>query len=567
MSNKIQIRRGLQTNLPTLDLGEPGLATDTDNFYIGGSSGNIHINASLATLSGIANNMTEIEFGSDGTQFAYDTAQTPDTLVFGLDDSVNNTLLIIEKSNIGSDYGHAQQSRPTVYIHSATNAGAATDEWLGLYHDTFDSILETGKGAIKFVSADSEIDINDNVIINGGSNPIKLGIDGTPSFIVDNDDIYIGRDLEVAGVAYFTGTVSGIELNKGDDEKLIFGDSDDASIMWDTSQTRDSIVLRTDETSRAFIISDGASDSVNLGHDNQSNPTLYIHSANANTTEWVSVTHDQTDAVIETGTGNINVKTPGKNMVLTDESGNAIDRIYVGTPGNTDGFLMYNDSGSSSVEFRRNDGTAWRTVECNNLIAAGNVGANSTSVIYWIGRSFMSSPSNGNIRLTNSSQDDFSLLQLGGTTNLFPALKRSSADIQIRLGDDSGFANLEAADITANGSLLAERLVEANTAGSGTPNVLTVSESFSVFTNEGATAENHHDLPTAVVGLQYTFIVQDSDGIQVNAASGDTIRVAGSVSSAAGNISSSTVGDAVTIVAINATEWIAISYVGTWTTA
>lgn len=83
-----------------------------------------------------------------------------------------------------------------------------------------------------------------------------------------------------------------------------------------------------------------------------------------------------------------------------------------------------------------------------------------------------------------------------------------------------------------------------------------------VFTNEGATAQIVFNLPEAYQGRKLTFIVQNINGIKVVAASGDTIRVAGT---ATGNITSSTVGDVITLVAINSTDWIATSYVGTWT--
>ena len=80
-----------------------------------------------------------------------------------------------------------------------------------------------------------------------------------------------------------------------------------------------------------------------------------------------------------------------------------------------------------------------------------------------------------------------------------------------------------------------------------------------VFTNEGATAETHITLNTAVAGKTFAFFVQDADGLQINAGAGDTIRIGGSVSATAGFISSTTVGDFVTLVAINSTEWVAIS--------
>ena len=120
------------------------------------------------------------------------------------------------------------------------------------------------------------------------------------------------------------------------------------------------------------------------------------------------------------------------------------------------------------------------------------------------------------------------------------------------------------AKFQVNGGILGQRDVEANTAVAASPNAIVAAESRRLFTNEGATAENHHDLPSAVKDLEYTFVVQDVDGMQINAATGDTIRLAGLVSIAAGLIESVTIGSSVTLVAINATEWIATSIVGVW---
>lgn len=108
--------------------------------------------------------------------------------------------------------------------------------------------------------------------------------------------------------------------------------------------------------------------------------------------------------------------------------------------------------------------------------------------------------------------------------------------------------------------------VEPNVAGSGAPNVLTAAESYAVLTNEGATAENYHTLPTAAAGLQFTFIVQDTDGIRITASAADTIQAGtAAASAAAGFIRCATKGASITLVAINATEWMSKSISGTWT--
>ena len=85
-----------------------------------------------------------------------------------------------------------------------------------------------------------------------------------------------------------------------------------------------------------------------------------------------------------------------------------------------------------------------------------------------------------------------------------------------------------------------------------------------VFTNEGDADGATINLPTASAGLTYTVYVQTAQTFTITAAAGDTIRIDGSVTAAAGSISSNVVGSSITLVAINATEWVALSTVGTW---
>jgi len=110
------------------------------------------------------------------------------------------------------------------------------------------------------------------------------------------------------------------------------------------------------------------------------------------------------------------------------------------------------------------------------------------------------------------------------------------------------------------------QIIEANTAGVGAPNVITTAENGKTFTNEGCTAKNHHTLPAAAAGLRYTFVVADADGMRITAGAGDTIRIFDVVSKAAGYVDSTTIGAAVTLTAVNATEWIAhpVTGQGAW---
>lgn len=72
---------------------------------------------------------------------------------------------------------------------------------------------------------------------------------------------------------------------------------------------------------------------------------------------------------------------------------------------------------------------------------------NSGAGITWNNNATIKSPSAGVITIGNEGISDFARLQFGGTTSSFPALKRSTTMLQVRLADDSGDANLSAKSV------------------------------------------------------------------------------------------------------------------------
>jgi hypothetical protein len=130
---------------------------------------------------------------------------------------------------------------------------------------------------------------------------------------------------------------------------------------------------------------------------------------------------------------------------------------------------------------------------------------------------------------------------------------------------DTGASPVTLREIARSGFIDGAQVVEVNTAVSGAPNVLTEDEAGKILTNEGATAANYHTLPTARKGLRYTFVCQDTDGMRIVAATGDTIGKVGSVTPTAGYVETTTQRAVIELLAINATEWIAVRETGTWT--
>jgi hypothetical protein len=128
--------------------------------------------------------------------------------------------------------------------------------------------------------------------------------------------------------------------------------------------------------------------------------------------------------------------------------------------------------------------------------------------------------------------------------------------------EDPAALSYFAGNLVGPGASMLGRSVEAVTTTKAPSTTLELDE---LYTNEGDADGATITLPTAAAGLTYTFYVQTGQTLTVTAASGDTIRVNGIVSAAAGSASSNVVGSYLVLVAVNATEWIAVSVGGSWT--
>lgn len=276
--------------------------------------------------------------------------------------------------------------------------------------------------------------------------------------------------------------------------------------------------------------------------------------------------------------------TPGANSI-TESMLKAVDAAadeecltYEGTVGDfewqTCGSAGIGGStGATDNAILRADGTGGATLQNSPVTIADTTGA-------------MAGPSATNWTLTATGTGKGLLLGTDGVAGVFlsSAILRARSDYYFAFATGTDPTGTTGATIKYNGAagqllitdssgtnggkLLTGKLVEANTAGSGTPNAIAAGESGTVFTNEGATAKNYEALPSAVAGYQFTFIVQDTDGMRVVANTGDDIRIGATTSTTAGYCESTTVGDSVTLIAINATTWAAVALVGSgWTCA
>ena len=134
----------------------------------------------------------------------------------------------------------------------------------------------------------------------------------------------------------------------------------------------------------------------------------------------------------------------------------------------------------------------------------------------------------------------------------------NAATRRIALGVYNAYTNSYEQNVAY--SLLTSNPVEAVT----TTKSPSAEESREIYTNEGDSDGATITLPTAVAQLEYSFYVHTGQTLTITAAAGDTIRISGNVTAAAGSITSSVVGSFVTLTAINATEWVGHDVVGSW---
>ena len=111
----------------------------------------------------------------------------------------------------------------------------------------------------------------------------------------------------------------------------------------------------------------------------------------------------------------------------------------------------------------------------NSITSGSDLIAAAGSYVGWNLRSKMFSSNDGLIQLANNAATDFSRLQFGGTTSSFPALKRSSATIAVRLADDSADASISMATATLSGNLIGP--IQA-LSGAGAVNVTQLTTAF-----------------------------------------------------------------------------------------
>lgn len=106
------------------------------------------------------------------------------------------------------------------------------------------------------------------------------------------------------------------------------------------------------------------------------------------------------------------------------------------------------------------------TLTSGGISASSDISTGAANGFIWTSRTVMTSPADGNMLIKNNAGTDFGRLQFGGTTSSFPALKRSSTTLAVRLADDSADAPITFSNMTASGATV---VFSALGSATGTP--------------------------------------------------------------------------------------------------
>lgn len=151
-------------------------------------------------------------------------------------------------------------------------------------------------------------------------------------------------------------------------------------------------------------------------------------------------------------------------------AGSALDLAATwNTTGNPTAILLNvtnTASGVSSnfIDFQLGGSSQFKVAKFGMITtSAGIILSSAYGINFGNSNGTITSPADGVVLLQNAAASSFGRLQFGGTTAAFPALKRASTALQVRLADDSGFAPLVAADLSLNKTVTAAGTTGAQT--------------------------------------------------------------------------------------------------------
>ena len=112
-----------------------------------GSASTVKSSGSLSLQS----SFTDFYYKDSGGSvlFKWKGDSNSDELHLGLYPGYGRALILTKQEWGAVDHGHAVQSNPTLFIHSASSPATDNTQWLSFFHNESHGIIETGKGNLE----------------------------------------------------------------------------------------------------------------------------------------------------------------------------------------------------------------------------------------------------------------------------------------------------------------------------------------------------------------------------------------------------------------------------------
>src|SRR3990167_122008 len=297
----------------------------------------------------IANAATQIplrvQAASGQTADVFQVIDSADSVLFGVDPSGNLTIAGTATISINEAVtGNISLTGNLTVNGNSTLGDASTDTLTVNATSTF----------ITAVRMNSSLTVDLNTVFNGitsapamhmrirTASPANIGSNGilyTQAGDTDTTELWYkdaaGNEVQITDA----GALDGASLFWDDDEYIRMGNtaaSPDVRFGWNTTQTVDGLYLGLSDAQNTFIIAENGDRAFDFAKGAQTNPTLYIQSAAQTEANYISFTHDQTNAVIDVGAGDLVLTIAGANLVPSANdawalgvSGTAVSDIFL----------------------------------------------------------------------------------------------------------------------------------------------------------------------------------------------------------------------------------------------
>lgn len=339
-----------------------------------------------------------------------------------------------------------------------------------------------------------------NITINGATD--QIDIDGTNGINL-NSGVFINNHLGLAllrflssGASHAAIKVSGNKLQIRNGNDSAYNDFEARSIAATTTIQAASSVTASEfivllksrlqsPSDGIFLLSNNAGTNfllLNFGPATNAFPALRRDGNGIDIVAGDQSAFTNLDAQDVTGRGNVisfgsfvfggtsprgSMAAPADSVItLLNSAGSDFKFLRFG--GNTASFPMISKV-SNGLHIKTADDTAFTNLQALDITATGRV---LTAADFAVSsRSVLSSLVDSNFTLYNALKTNFNLLQFGGITSAFPALKRSAAILQARLADDSAFTDLQANNLITEAGVLQSNNTNVQLRVSGTTSI------------------------------------------------------------------------------------------------